>query len=162
MQQKAREGKHLFADETVPFEATRAMLLKIDRVTETMQWGGLLVYWVLDKAVGGKIFAILDPEGSERARTDMRPVAFAAGPRRAPELLELDGMQPAPHLARAHWVAAADWAVLPQRALHAELLAAHAYVSSRLPPRVQRVAALPVKEYRTHLRECRAAAKVKS
>lgn len=130
------------------------MPLKIPRVAETMQWRGLLVYWVLDKAVGGKIFAILNPEPG-----DTSPVAFAAGPRRAPELLEIDGMRPAPHFARAHWVALADWAVLSQADLHAELLAAHTYVGDRLPPRIQRLAQMPAKEYRLHLRERRSAAK---
>lgn len=144
----------MFYAETGRFEATRAALLKVPRVAETMQWGGLLVYWVLDKAVGGKIFAILTPEPGMKA-----PIAFAAGPMRAPELLEIDGVQPAPHLARAHWVALADWDVLPLSELHAELLAAHTYVSNRLPPRTQRLYELPLKEYRALVRERRASAK---
>ncbi len=154
MQQGAREGKSLFQDGVGQFELTRAMLLKIPRVVETMQWRGLLVYWVLDRAVGGRIFAILNPEPGGAA-----PIAFAAGPKRAAELLEIDGVRPAPHLARAHWVALADWAVLPQRELHAELLAAHTYVSNRLPPRTQRLCELPAKQYRELVRERRAAAK---
>lgn len=143
----------MFGNDAVAFETTRAALLKMPRVTETMQWGGLLVYWVLDKAVGGKIFAILDPAFGEQTRKDALPIAFAAGPQRAPELLEVDGVRPAPHLARAHWVALADWAVLPQRDLHAELHAAHAYVFGRMPPRIQRIADLPARDFRELLRE---------
>lgn len=145
----------MFRNGASQFEVTRAMLLKIPRATETMQWGGLLVYWVLDRAVGGKIFAILNPEPTEKHL----PIAFAAGPQRAPELLEVDGVRPAPHFARAHWVALADWDVMPQRELHAELLAAHAYVTNRLPPRMQRLYDLSAKDYRSLVRERRAAAK---
>ena len=141
----------MFPDSAMAFEATRSMLLRIPRVTEAVQWRGMHVYWVMNKRVGGKLFAILNPEPG-----DGSPVAFAAGPERAPELLEIDGIRPAPHLARAHWVALADWAVLPQRELYPELLAAHAYVSNRLPPRVQRLAELTAREYRLHLRDCRA------
>ena len=135
-------------------ESARAALLGLPRVSETMQWGGKLVYWVLDRAVGGRIFAILDPEAATGT-----VVAFAAGPQRMAELLELDGVRPAPHLARAHWVALVDWTVMPGRELYAELGAAHAYVSGRLPPRVQRLQDLPPREYRALVRERRAAAK---
>ena len=148
----------MFTNDAIAFENTRATLLKIPRTAETMQWGGLLVYWVLDKAVGGKIFAILQPPPDD-PRKDVLPLAFAAGPQRSPHLLEIDGIRPAPHLARAHWVALADWSVLPQREVHAELLAAHAYVFHRLPPRIQRLAELPAKAYRDHLRERRATTK---
>jgi hypothetical protein len=41
-------------------EKLRAMLLKLPHVVETMQWGDNLVLWVGDKAIGGKMFAVVD------------------------------------------------------------------------------------------------------
>ena len=142
----------MFDDSAALAAATRGVLLKLPRVTETVQWGGMHVFWVLEKAVGGKIFTILNP-----GPTDDVVVSFAAGPVRAPQLLELDGVRPAPHLARAHWVALADWQVLTRAELTTELHAAHAYVSERLPPRVRRLQELSAKEYREVVRERRAA-----
>lgn len=155
MQEKARTRHLKMLNGPVGFaENTRSTLLKLPRVTETVQWGGLLVYWVLDRAVGGKIFAILNPEATEDV-----VLSFAAGPARAPELLETDGVRPAPHLARAHWVSLVDWQVLSRAEITAELEAAHAYVSGRMPPRTQRLLELGAREYKALVREKSAAAK---
>ncbi|GAA3747537.1 MmcQ/YjbR family DNA-binding protein [Terriglobus aquaticus] len=133
-------------------DTVRAALLELPRVAETMQWGSNLVFWTMDKAVGGKMFALIDLDAVER------PVlAFAAGPQRASHLLEIDGIRPAPYLARAHWVACDSWQALPLSQLLLELRAAYEYVGSRMPARVQRVYELPTKEYRALVRESRAA-----
>lgn len=134
-------------------DTVRAALLKLPRVAETMQWGSNLVFWTMDKAVGGKMFALVDLDAVDR------PVlAFAAGPERAPGLLECDGVRPAPYLARAHWVACEHWQALPVPQLLRELQAAYEYVGSRMPTRVQRLYDLPAKEYRALVRASRAAA----
>ena len=36
----------------------REFLLQLPHVVETMQWGANLVFWVGDKAIGGKMFAL--------------------------------------------------------------------------------------------------------
>ena len=113
-------------------ETARACLLGLPHVRETMQWGDNLVFWVGDKAIGGKMFALID-----LAMKSGPIVAFAAGPERAAELLEMEGFRPAPYLARAHWVAAESWQALRVRAWEAEFAAAHAYVHGRLPARVR-------------------------
>ena len=41
-------------------ERLRAYLLTLPHVAETMQWGANLVYWVGDKVIGGKMFALID------------------------------------------------------------------------------------------------------
>src|ERR1035437_9571719 len=41
-------------------ERLRAYLLTLPHVVETMQWGANLVFWVGDKAIGGKMFAVID------------------------------------------------------------------------------------------------------
>ncbi len=132
---------------------TRAYLLSLPHVEETLQWDNL-VYWVFDKAVGGKMFAMLEPEPG-----GPHVMGFAVPPDRYPELLEVEGVRPAPYLARAHWIVLEHWQVFPQRELHAHLHAAHARVEARLPPRIQRLADLKPRDYRALVREKRAALK---
>ena len=62
------------------------------------------------------------------------------------ELLECPGIVPAPYLARAHWVATADWSTLRLREWQAELRNAHAVVFAKLPKRTRDVLALPIKQ----------------
>jgi predicted DNA-binding protein (MmcQ/YjbR family) len=135
-------------------DRTRAFLLSLPRVEETLQWDRL-VYWVLDKAVGGKMFAMVEPEPGGR-----QVIAFATPPDRYPELLEIEGIQPAPYLARAHWIAVEDWGIFPERELKAHLKAAYERVEAKLPSRVQRHFELKDREYRALVREKRAALKV--
>lgn len=132
-------------------DQTRATLLKLPRTAETLQWEGRLVFWTLDKSIGGKMFAIIDLEAPNRKY----PLSFAAGPIRVPALLERDGVFPAPYLAKAHWVALQDWHVLSQTELDTELKAAYRYVRERMPGRVQRLYDLPQREYRALVRERR-------
>src|ERR1700721_1433735 len=73
-------------------ERIRAYLLTLPHAVETVQFGGL-VFWVGDKAIGGKMFAWMRLEQNE-SRT--RVISFAAGPERYAELLEIDGILPAP------------------------------------------------------------------
>lgn len=145
-------ARELSDADRIALERTRARLLKLPRVTETMQWGANLVFWTMDKAVGGKMFALIDLEPAE----GIAALAFAAGPVRGPALLEMDGVKPAPYLARAHWVAVQDWQVLTGAELAAELEAAYRYVAGRMPGRVQRLYELPLKQYRALVRERRA------
>ena len=80
-------------------ESLRAWLLTLPDVAETMQWGETLVYWIPDKAIGGKMFAVISLGSPDTV------MSFAAGPERFGELVERNGVFPAPYLARAHWVA---------------------------------------------------------
>ncbi|HEX5285150.1 MAG TPA: MmcQ/YjbR family DNA-binding protein [Bryocella sp.] len=78
-------------------------------------------------------------------------ISFAAGCERAPELLEREGFYPAPYLARAHWVATADWNVLRPAEWEAELRNAHAVIFARLPKRTRDVLAMPDKQRKSVL-----------
>ena len=120
-------------------ERTRAYLLSLPFVEETLQWD-VLVYWVLDKAVGGKMFAMLPPDMN-------RPhvVGFAA--------------RPEPYLARAQWIVVDRWDVFTERDLHEHLRAAYERVEAKLPTRVQRILQLKPAEYRRLIRERRALVK---
>src|ERR1035441_10591479 len=114
-------------------ERLRAYLLTLPHVAETMQWGANLVFWVGDKAIGGKMFALIDLDDPRRSH-NLQPatdnphplLSYAAGPTRYAELLELEGLIPAPYFARAHWVAALRWDIFTPAQCHHKLLAAKA------------------------------------
>ena len=133
-------------------ERARTILLALPHAAETMQWGDNLVFWVGDKAIGGKMFALVTLDGCTPV------MSFAAGPEHAAELCEEEGFRPAPYLARAHWVAAERWDVLPVRGWEAELTAAHGIVLGKLPPRTLAALALPSKERSALIAERRQAA----
>ena len=124
-------------------ESTRAFLLTLPLVEETLQWGNNLVFWVGDKAIGGKMFALINLEGDGQA-----VMSFAAGPEGSSELLEIDGIVPAPYLARAHWVAMERWDVLRKSELESRLRAAREIIEQKLPKRTRDVLGLPAAERR--------------
>ena len=123
-------------------ERARKFLLSLPHAVETMQWGDNLVYWVGDKAIGGKMFALVDlGEGLSRG-----VAMYSAGPERYAELLEREGLIPAPYMARIHWVAAEQWSVWRNSEWEDELRAAHAITYSKMPKRTREVLELPVKQ----------------
>ena len=132
-------------------ERARAFLLTLPHVCETMQWGESLVFWVGDKAIGGKMFTLI--------RLDARDgpvVSFAAGAEHASELCEIDGLRPAPYLARAGWVAADSWHALRSREWQDRFIHAHTVVLGKLPARTRAVLELPPKARLALIKERRA------
>lgn len=121
-------------------ESLRAFLLSLPHVAETMQWGDNLVFWVGDKAIGGKMFAVAQLSAANRV------VSFAAGPERYAELLEIEGVFPAPYMARNHWVAIERYEVFPANELKEHLRNAHGIVYDKMPKRTKEVLALPAAE----------------
>jgi predicted DNA-binding protein (MmcQ/YjbR family) len=130
-------------------EKARELLLKLPHVCETKQWGENLVFWVGDKAIGGKMFALLnlDPTGGV--------MSFAAGEEGFHELVERDGIIPAPYMARIFWVAAEGWNALRNAEWEQLLRKAHEITLSKLPPRTRDVLAMPVKAREKLIRERR-------
>jgi predicted DNA-binding protein (MmcQ/YjbR family) len=122
-------------------ERAREFLLTLPHVEETRQWGDNLVFWVGDKAIGGKMFALVDLSGDGRG-----VVSYAAGPERFHELVEREGLKPAPYMARIFWVAADDWSAWRPAEWLQELRAAHALTLAKLPKKVLAVLALPPRE----------------
>lgn len=121
-------------------EKLRRFLLGLAHVEETMQWGDNLVYWVADKSIGGKMFAVMNLDGRGKV-----VLSFAAGPERFADLVEVEGIIPAPYLARAHWVGLERWDALRSAELEELLRAARALVFERLPPRTKAVLAMEPK-----------------
>ena len=130
-------------------ERAREFLLKLPHVCETKQWGENLVFWVGDKAIGGKMFALLnlDPSGGV--------ISFAAGEEGFHELVERDGLIPAPYMARIFWVAAESWNALRNAEWEGLLRAAHEMTYQKLPKKVKETLAMPAKAQEKFVRERR-------
>ena len=108
-------------------EAIRKYCLSLPHVTERVQWGNDLLF-----CIGGKMFAVagLDPKYSTKLSFKCTPEKFA-------ELVESEGIIPAPYVARYHWVALEDLDALSQRDLKELLKTAHKLVHDKLPKKVQ-------------------------
>ena len=129
-------------------ERIRAICLALPHVAETLNWGHHLVYFVGDKEIGGKMFAMTDLDG-----TGTGVLWFHCGAERFHELLEKEGVIASPYLARAHWVTLERWDVLRPREIEDELQRAHALIYEKLPKRTKTVLALPEKERAKVIRE---------
>jgi predicted DNA-binding protein (MmcQ/YjbR family) len=130
-------------------ERIRGFVLGLPHVVETVQWGGRLVYWVGDKAIGGKIFAVVSLDGTGRV------ISYAAGQERFAELVEMEGVIPAPYFAKNFWVAVEGWGMFRGVEWERELAAAYEYIFGKLPPRTKAVLAMPAKEQKKLIRECK-------
>jgi predicted DNA-binding protein (MmcQ/YjbR family) len=75
-------------------EWIRKYCLSLPHTTETVQWGGDLVF-----KIGGKMYAVVPLEPGYNF------MSFKCSPETFAELIERVGIVPAPYLARAHWVA---------------------------------------------------------
>ena len=122
-------------------ELLRAFLLSLSYVEETMQWGDNLVFWVGDKAIGGKMFALANLSPDNRG-----VLSFAAGPERYAELLEIDAVFPAPYMARIYWVAVERYDAFTSNELKDHLRNAHTLTYNKLPGRTKDALALPPAE----------------
>lgn len=133
-------------------ELLRAFLLRLPYVEETMQWGDNLVFWVGDKAIGGKMFALANLSPDSRG-----VLSFAVGPGRYAELLEIEGIFPAPYFARIHWVAIERYDAFTSNELKDHLSNAHTLTYNKLPKRVKDVLALPAADRKKLIAERRKA-----
>jgi predicted DNA-binding protein (MmcQ/YjbR family) len=129
-------------------ERIRELCLALPYTAETLNWEQVLVYWVGDREIGGKMFALTNADGME-----IPVLSFHCGAERYDELLEIEGIYPAPHLARAYWVALERWDALKPREIAEELARAHALIYAKLPKRTKAVLALPEKERARLIRE---------
>jgi predicted DNA-binding protein (MmcQ/YjbR family) len=122
--------------------------MALPHVTETVNWGHHLVYWVGDRDIGGKMFAMTDLDG-----TGTGVLWFHVGNDRFHELLETEGIIASPYLAKAGWVTVERWDVLRLREYEDELRRAHALIHEKLPKRTKTLLAMPEKERAKMIRE---------
>lgn len=129
-------------------ERIRAICMALPHVVETVNWGHHLVYWVGDRDIGGKMFAMTDLDG-----TGTGVLWFHCGHERFHELVEQEGIRGSPYLAKAGWVTVERWDVLRPRQIEEELRRAHTLVYEKLPRRTKTLLALPEKERMKMIRE---------
>jgi predicted DNA-binding protein (MmcQ/YjbR family) len=82
-------------------------------------------------------------------------ISYPAGPERFSELVEIEGMLPAPYLARIHWVAVERWDVLRDVEWQEHLAFAHGLVLGKLPKKTLAALALPERERKKLIAERR-------
>ncbi|SRR5258705_906466 len=108
-------------------ESVREYCLSLPNVTERVQWGNDLLF-----CIGEKMFAVagLDPNHGVK-------LSFKCTPEKFEELIEADGVIPAPYVARYHWVALERFDVLPARELKTQLKTAYELVREKLPKKIK-------------------------
>jgi predicted DNA-binding protein (MmcQ/YjbR family) len=129
-------------------ERIREICLGLPHVAESFAWGHHLLFWVGDKAIGGKMFAVTDLEG-----TGDGVLSFHCGAERFHELVEMDGVIPAPYSARNFWVLVERWDAMRARQYEEELRLAHGLIYEKLPKRTKTILAMPEKERAGIVRE---------
>jgi predicted DNA-binding protein (MmcQ/YjbR family) len=109
-------------------ESIREYCLSLPQVTERVQWGNDLLF-----CIGGKMFAVagLDPSHGVC-------LSFKCTPEKFSELIEEDGIIPAPYVARYHWVGLQRFDALPSRQLKSQLKIAYELVRDKLPKKVKK------------------------
>lgn len=108
-------------------ESVRKFCLSLPHVTEDIQWGSDLLL-----RIGNKIFVVLSLEpGSDHC------MSLKCTPEKFAELVEQDGIRPAPYVARYHWVALERFDVLPSSELKSLLKTAYQLVHDKLPKKLR-------------------------
>jgi predicted DNA-binding protein (MmcQ/YjbR family) len=103
-------------------EAIRRFCLRLPHVTEQVQWGDDLVF-----KVGDKMFLVAALEPSKHA------LSLKVSAEAFEQLQEIDGIFPAPYLARAKWLALREFGLLRDDEMRELIRAAHALVFASLP-----------------------------
>ncbi len=108
-------------------ESVQEYCLSLPHVTEDVQWGSDLLF-----RIGNKMFAVvsLNPGGDHC-------MSFKCTPERFAELIEQDGIVPAPYVARYHWVALERFNALPAAELKSLLKTAYGLVRDKLPKKLR-------------------------
>jgi predicted DNA-binding protein (MmcQ/YjbR family) len=95
--------------------------------TEQIQWGADLVF-----KVGGKMFAVAATEAGAGHR-----LSFKCSDETFAELVEQDGIVPAPYMARAKWVALETFDALTDREIEQRISGSYDLVFAKLTKKAQ-------------------------
>lgn len=106
-------------------DAIRSYCLSLPHATEGIQWGNDLLF-----RISGKMFAVvgLDPPNS---------LAFKCTPEKFHDLIERDGIIPAPYMARNKWVKLETLDALGDRELKTLIKNSYDMILSKLPKKTQ-------------------------
>ena len=108
-------------------ETVREYCLALPQATEDVKWGQDLTF-----CIGGKIFAVLTLDAAAPYR-----LSFKCTPEEFGELTELAGIDPAPYVARYHWVALTKLDLVKQAELRRLLKDAYEMIKAKLPKKVR-------------------------
>ncbi|HEV2884727.1 MAG TPA: MmcQ/YjbR family DNA-binding protein [Pyrinomonadaceae bacterium] len=108
-------------------ESVRKFCLSLPHVDEIVQWENDLLF-----RIGGKMFAVVALEPSHGVL-----LSFKCTPEKFAELVEQDGIIPAPYVARYHWVGFQRFDALPERELKELLRNAYQLILEKLPRKTQ-------------------------
>jgi len=106
-------------------DSIREYCLSLPHATEDIQWGNDLLF-----RIAGKIFVAmsLDPPHS---------LSFKCTPERFDELIEYDGIVPAPYMARNKWVMLERLDALPGSQLKTQIKISYDLIFSKLTRKLQ-------------------------
>lgn len=108
------------------FDSIREYCLSLPHVTEDVQWDNDLLF-----RVGNKMFTVLALDAAAPYR-----ISFKCTPEEFAELTEQDDIDPAPYVARYHWVAMKRLDALPQAELKRLIKDSYEMVKGKLPKKV--------------------------
>ena len=108
-------------------EWIRKFCLSLPHTTENVQWGNDLLF-----RIGNKMYCVLCLEPQTHAK-----VSFKCTPEKFAELVEIEGIIPAPYLARNHWVALVEMDALRQNEIKDLVRGSYQLVLEKLPKKVQ-------------------------
>ena len=119
---------HSLFTHQMDIESVRSFCLSLPHVDEKVQWGNDLLF-----RIGEKMFAVVSLEP-----VSDHCMSFKCTPEKFAELVEQEGIFPAPYVARYHWVALKRFDVLPERELKELLRTAYGLVYEKLPAKTKR------------------------
>lgn len=106
----------------------RDFCLSLPHTTEDVQWEHDLLF-----RIAGKIYCVANLEPG----LSPTKLAFKCTPETFAELVELEGIIPAPYMARNHWVAMTDLNALRQDEIKEFVRRSYFLVRERLPKKTQ-------------------------
>jgi predicted DNA-binding protein (MmcQ/YjbR family) len=129
-------------------ERVRNLVMSWPHVRETLNWDCVFVYWAADRAIGGKMFALTDANG-----TGENVLILPVDPERFYELIEHEDIEPASHMGKHNWIDLRRWDALPWAETEQLLRAAYERKLAGLPPKTHAILSLPVREQNRIIRE---------
>ena len=106
----------------------RACCLALPHATEDVQWEHDLLF-----RIAGKMFCVANME----PQLVPTKIAFKCTPEKFAELVEIEGIIPAPYMARNHWVAMIEMEALRQSEIKELIQASYQLILEKLPKNKQ-------------------------
>lgn len=106
----------------------RAFCLSLPHATEDVQWEHNLLF-----RIAGKMFCIANLEPA----VSPTKICFKCAPEKFAELVEVEGIIPAPYMARNHWVAMLEINALRQPEIKELITESYRMILAKLPKNTQ-------------------------